>query len=128
METLRMSYRQAKRALARFWQDEEPGRYKTWTRLADVLGVSREALCGMEKVIPKEWREEERADFLYLLRRARVRIEADEHDRLYDKDQFKAALISLKNNHGWTEKQEVATDLSGSVEVVLSGELETYAG
>jgi hypothetical protein len=128
MEVLQLSYRKAKKAVLTFWDEVEPGKFKTWTRLAHVLGVSREALCGMEKVIPKEWSEEERADFLYLLRKARVRIEADDHDRLYDKDQFKAALISLKNNHGWTEKQEVATDLSGGLEVVLSGELETYAG
>jgi len=47
------------------------------------------------------------ADFSRTVKRARLRIEQDRHERLIDKEKFTAGVIfDLKNNHGWKDKTE----------------------
>lgn len=47
------------------------------------------------------------ADFSITVKRARLRMEADRHDRVISKDSFTPGLIfDLKNNHGWKDKTE----------------------
>lgn len=56
--------------------------------------------------------EEYGPDFSRTVKRARLRIEQDRHERLIDKEKFTAGVIfDLKNNHGWRDKSE--QELSG---------------
>jgi len=45
--------------------------------------------------------------FSLTVKRARLRMEADRHERVISKDSFTPGLIfDLKNNHGWKDKTE----------------------
>lgn len=46
-------------------------------------------------------------DYSLTVKRVRLRIEADRHERVICKDTFTPGLIfDLKNNHGWKDKTE----------------------
>jgi hypothetical protein len=51
--------------------------------------------------------EEYGDEFSLTVKRARLRMEADRHERVISKDTFTPGLIfDLKNNHGWRDKTE----------------------
>lgn len=58
--------------------------------------------------------EEYGPEFSRTVKRARLRMEADRHAKLVNKDTFTAGLIfDLKNNHGWKDKTEQDVTLTG---------------
>lgn len=72
--------------------------------------------------------EEYGPEFSRTVKRAKLRIEQDRHERLIDKDKFTAGVIfDLKNNHGWKDQtqQEVTGPNGGPVrtvsEIILRG-------
>ena len=54
-----------------------------------------------------------RPGFVDAISRAKRKIQLFAEESLYDKERFKGAQFSLKNNHGWKDKQEV--EVSGNV-------------
>lgn len=88
-----------------FRKCKEERRPFTITGLAHALDISRQALLNYS----------ERKDFVDTISRARRRIQLFAEESLYNREFFKGAQFSLKNNHGWKDKQEVTTDININV-------------
>jgi len=99
----------------------------TWPRLAVYLGTNWQSLNGVEKAVPPGVAEDERDRMAALLAAARAEFEADEVDRLYEKDLARGATFSLKNIFGWRERQEVEASVEAEIDVALSGGIEQYS-
>lgn len=85
----------------------------TMSGLAYWIGISRQGLIDYAH----------RDEFLDTIKRARARIEADQEQRLVDKDTFTSGIIfNLKNNFGWIEKSEV--DETRTVNLNVTGMLD----
>ena len=82
---------------------EKSGRPLTMNGLAYALDITRQTLLNYA----------EREEFFVSISRARHKIQLFAEESLYDKERFKGAQFSLKNNHGWKDKQEV--EVSGNV-------------
>lgn len=55
-------------------------------------------------------------EFSLTVKRARLRMEADRHGKLINKETFTPGLIfDLKNNHGWKDKTE--QEFSGGLDI-----------
>ena len=84
---------------AYFVEVETKGKHATLAGLSYFLGFA-------DKQSFVEY-ENYGADFSLTVKRARLRMEADRHDRVISKDSFTPGLIfDLKNNHGWKDKTE----------------------
>lgn len=81
--------------------------------LAYKLGLSRQSLINYKR----------KGKFLYTIKKARRRIEADVERRMLDKDTFTPGLIfNAKNNFaGWKDKSE--TDLTSKGKAIQSNSI-----
>lgn len=115
-----------------------PRRYKSATELQAAVDryfdeADKPTMSGLAYALGFEDRdsfaryEEYGPDFSRTVKRARLRIEQDRHERLIDRDKFTAGVIfDLKNNHGWKDmsQQELSGPNGGPIdvrEVVLRG-------
>ena len=94
---------------AYFKECKEENRPFTMNGLAYALDITRQTLLNYG----------ERGEFLDSVSRARHRIQLYAEEALYDKERFKGAQFSLKNNHQWKDKQEIdirdTTDLDNQL-------------
>jgi hypothetical protein len=87
---------------AYFAECEEKGRPLTVNGLAYALDITRETLL----------RYAEKDSFSDAISRAKHKIQLFAEESLYNKETFKGAQFSLKNNHGWKDKSEVKQDVT----------------
>jgi len=84
---------------AYFVETEAAGKHATLAGLSYFLGFA-------DKQTFVDY-EQHGGTFPLTVKRARLRMEADRHDRVISKDSFTPGLIfDLKNNHGWKDKTE----------------------
>lgn len=94
------------------------GRPLTMSGLAYSLGIDRTTLINYGK-------SDEYGD---IVARAKNRVEQYMEERLFDKDGANGAKFALSNNYsGWAEKQDIKTDNSTKIEVVLPEAVDQYA-
>ncbi len=74
----------------------------TMTGLARAIGVDRRTLLNYSH----------KEDFFPLIKAAKSRVEEYAEERLFGNTQVAGSIFTLKNNHGWKDKQEI--DHSGS--------------
>jgi predicted metal-dependent peptidase len=106
------------------WQNNYP--YRTVTRLAEYLDTTRQTLINYQDEIQDGIDEEEAKKIRHVLSRAKLSIEADEHDRLYDKNTARGAEFSLKNNHGWSDRQDLNLGGGTGVKIEIDSTLKDY--
>lgn len=107
------------------WLKNNKYPYKTVTRLAQYLDTTRQTLINYQDEIQDSIEDEEAKKIRHVLLHAKLELEADEHDRLYDRNMSRGAEFSLKNNHSWTDRTDVG--ISGASEIKLSSDLKEYA-
>lgn len=96
---------------AYFVECKKDGRPLTVNGLSYALDITRQTLLNYA----------ERGEFLDAISRAKHRIQLFAEEALYNKETFKGAQFSLKNNHGWKDKSEIKQDvtLNGSLDEQL---------
>lgn len=108
------------------WLEKQGYKYRTVSRLAEYLDTTRATLMDYENKEHQNIAPEEAERIKHVLSRAKRGIEADEHDRLYDRNTARGAEFSLKNNHGWSDRQSL--DIGGDgVKVTLGPDVAGLA-
>ncbi len=124
-----LAYKNAKRMQAAidsyFEQCKAEDITPTVTELALALGFSsRQGLLNYERGERGEC-EEVRQDFVYVVKRAKARIEAHIERELIDgKGNAVGKIFHLKNNCGWIDKQEVEQTGGVTVNIAAFGSPE----
>lgn len=83
----------------------------TITGLAFFLGTTRKTLldyeCCDSSNMLKGFDDNVKADYIHIIKNAKVRIEAGYEQLLFDKNTVVGAIFTLKNNFGWVDKQNI---------------------
>jgi hypothetical protein len=109
------------------WLAKKGYKYRTVTRLAEYLDTTRATLIDYENEEQKNVAPEEASKIKHVISRAKRSIEADEQDRLYDKNTARGAEFSLKNNHGWSDRQDLNLGGgNGGVRIEIDSKLQDY--
>lgn len=94
------------------------GRPLTMSGLAYSLGIDRTTLINYGKS----------EDYGDIVSRAKNRVEQYMEERLFDKDGANGAKFALSNNYsGWADRQDIKTDNSTKIEIVLPETVDEYA-
>lgn len=108
------------------WIEAKGYKYKTVTRLAEYLDTTRQTLINYQDGKQQGIDDAEADKIRHVLSRVKQSLEADEHDRLYDRNTARGAEFSLKNNHGWSDRQSL--DIGGDgVKVTLGPDVAGLA-
>lgn len=86
----------------------------TLTRLANYLGMNREALVRYGRA---DRPADHSVEISEAIQDARSRIEAMYEDMLLTRPNVGGVTFALKNNFGWTDRMETNNTSSGSIEV-----------
>ena len=86
------------------------GRPYTMSGLALALGLDRKTLVNYS----------ERDLFSTQIKNAKAKVEEQLEESLYRLGNNSGIIFNLKNNYGWTDKQELETNTQGKVTIVNS--------
>jgi organic radical activating enzyme len=92
---------------------EEQGKRPTVTRLAYYLECDRQTLLNYENSDSNGWlsrlNSEDRKRYVGTIKRAKMRIESEYEDALFNRSETTGAIFTLKNNYSWADRQEIVT-------------------
>jgi hypothetical protein len=90
---------------------DENKRPYTVSGLAVALDTTRRTLCDYEK----------KDDFTHTIKRAKQRVEQYAAEALFTSRNTAGVIFTLKNNHDWVDRKEVANEHkhTGSVQILL---------
>jgi hypothetical protein len=104
---------------------KEKGHVISWASLAVYLGVTTETLRQYRDKMQKTIDEKEADRICDELTRARAICEMYEVDAAHDKNQAQGAIFCLKNNHGYTDRQDLNLGSNG-VRIEIDSTLKDY--
>ena len=82
----------------------------TMTGLAISLGIDRRTLINYAN----------RDLFFSLIKNAKAKVEEQLEESLYRLGNNSGVIFNLKNNYGWTDKQELETNAQGKITILNS--------
>lgn len=95
----------------------------TITELAYHLDTTRKTLLHYENSLDNDWLksipDDVKLEYVNTIKKAKARIEMGYEQALFNKNTVVGAIFTLKNNFGWTDKQEIE-HTNRTIEVTLT--------